>query len=68
MSVEMTPRQWIGAFLIGLAAAVIVVGQFTVRMHDVDASETRLVVDYWWLWLSAFVIASIGIWLTGERT
>jgi uncharacterized membrane protein len=63
----MTPRQWIGAFLLGLAAAAVVIGQFIVRVHDVDASETRLFVDYWWLWASAFVVAFVGLWMTGER-
>lgn len=68
MAVEMSPRQWFGTFLMCAAIALIIVGQIACRIANPDASETRLFLDYWWLWTSAFLIAFIGIWLTGERT
>lgn len=63
----MSARQWFGAFLVGVAIAILTVGQIAVRLGNIDASETRLFIDYWWLWLSAFITAFLGIWLTGER-
>lgn len=63
----MTPRQWVGAWLFGLSMATFIIGQIAVRMHDVDASETRLVITYWWLWLIVFILAFIGIAMMGEQ-
>lgn len=63
----MSARQWLGAFLVGVAIAIVIVGQIAVRLGNIDASETRLLINYWWLWLSAFISAALGIWLTEER-
>jgi hypothetical protein len=68
MSIEMSPRQWFGTFLMCAAIALIIVGQIACRIANPDASETRLFLDYWWLWASAFLLALVGISITQEKT
>ncbi len=63
----MTGLQWFGTFLFGLAIAIVVVGQIAVRIGNMDDSETRLFINYWWLWLTAWLTALLGMWLMKER-
>lgn len=58
---QMNAKQWIGAALFSISIAIFVVGQIATRIVNPDLTETRLFINYWWIWLCAFVVAFIGM-------
>jgi hypothetical protein len=60
-------HEWAGAFLVGISAAIIVFGGLVVRLTHIDMTQTRLLVEFWWLWSLGIFFAVSGLVLLKER-
>lgn len=54
----------IAALLLGVVATII-----PWLPENVDKTERRLILDYWWLWAALLVLAvAISLWVTYKYT
>lgn len=52
-------RQTVGIALIVIAIFI----QVMTRLLNIDVTETRLLIDFWWVWLIGVILTLIGAWM-----
>lgn len=53
----------------GYALIIAAIGAtIYVRLSHPDMTETRLFIDFWYVWLAVVAVVFAGIWLLGRKT